>query len=262
MSQFNLKFNMPKLHEVLAANGALDTQATKCRQDLANTFEKKRHLFEEKRSTFTPNGEGHQMKVEAQSDIQSTVKKELAWIKAHLAKAFDTSYQIAETNTLARADVLLEDEAGTILLKNIPATALLELEKRVAELHELLKAVPTLDPAKGFRADADRGEGIYVAREVIKTRTQKTPKVIVKYDATKEHPAQTELLTVDEPVGTLTEQEWSALITPAEKAALLDRAEALIRSLKRARSRANDTEVDTSQKIAAKLLGYVLEGKA
>jgi hypothetical protein len=36
-------------------------------------------------------------------------------------------------------------------------------------------------------------------------RTSKEPTVIVKYDATKEHPAQTELFTKDVPVGTWTQ---------------------------------------------------------
>lgn len=46
-----------KLHELLAVETSLETQAKKCRTDLAGTFEKKRHLFEEKRTTFKPSGE-------------------------------------------------------------------------------------------------------------------------------------------------------------------------------------------------------------
>lgn len=37
-----------KLHEVLGSQSQVFTQAEKCRTDLANTFEKKRHLFGEK----------------------------------------------------------------------------------------------------------------------------------------------------------------------------------------------------------------------
>jgi hypothetical protein len=90
---------MTKLHELLAAEGNLETQAIQTRTDLANTFDKKRHLFEEKRSVFTSNREGEQAQIESQSDIQSTVSKELAWLSPHLAKAIDASYQVAETNT-------------------------------------------------------------------------------------------------------------------------------------------------------------------
>lgn len=249
---------MTKLHELLAVEGTLENQANKVRTDLMGTFEKKRHLFEEKRIVFTPSVEGEQATVEAQSDIQSTVAKELAWIQGHMAKALDASYQVAEANTEARADVILDDD--TVLLKGLPATALLELEKRVAEVHALVASIPTLDPAKGFTPDAQKGEGIFKAREVVKTRTKKTAKVIVKYEATKEHPAQTELVHEDVPVGKLQEQEWSALITPAQKAELIERAEALLRAVRRARSRANDTEVDTTKKIGAVLLKFVFTG--
>ena len=249
-----------KLHEILSIQNGLENQVSKVRADLLATFEKKRHLFEEKRLDFTPTVEGEQAAVESQSDLQSTVSKELTWIQGHLTKRIDAEFQISETNTKARADIVLDDNQDTILAKDVPATALLELEKRIAEVKSLIMAVPTLDPAKGFTPDPNRGEGIYKAREIIKDRTRKTPKVIIKYEATKEHPAQTELVHVDIPIGKLRETEWSGLISPAEKAVLLDRAEMVERAVRRARSRANDCEVDTSKKIGANLLKYVFNG--
>lgn len=252
---------MTKLHELLAVESNLENQAAKTRTELVATFDKKGHLFEEKKLVFIPSEEGKSSTVEAQSDIHSTVRKELDRIGKHLQKALDASYQVAEANMQARADIVLENEAGTVLVKEVPATALLELEKRVAEIHNLLQAVPTLDPAKGFVLDPERGKDIYQAREVTKTRTKKDVKVIVKYEATREHPAQTEMVNVDVPIGTLQEQEWSGLITPAEKAELLDRAETLLRAVRRARSRANDTEVDLTKKIGGRLLRYVFNGQ-
>lgn len=246
---------MAKLHELLAVESNLENQAAKCRTDLASTFEKKRHLFEEKLVTFTPAIEGAQPVKEAQSDIQTNVTKELKWLQGHLSKALDASYQVAEANTSARADVVLEDDKQTVLLTGVPATALLELEKRVAEIASLIAAVPTLDPAKGFSKDESRN--LYKAREVTKSRTRKEKKVFVKYEATKEHPAQTELLDQDVVIGSIQEQEWSGLITPAEKADLINRVEIVARAVRRARSRANDVEVNSKAKIGDKLLGYV-----
>lgn len=244
-----------KLHELLAVESNLETQATKVRSDLANTFEKKRHLFEEKRLLFTPNAEGAQTVTEQQSDIQSTVRKELDWIRPHLAKALDASYMVAEANTAARADIVLED--GDVIAKDVPATSLLELQKRLAEILGLAQTIPTLDPAKGFVADSQRGEGFYKAREVRKTRTTKQPKVIIKYEATKEHPAQTELYSADLPLGIIEEQEWSGMLTPGEKAEVLNRIEKLSRAVRSARSRANEQIVDTTKKISSNLLNYI-----
>lgn len=44
-------------------------------------------------------------------------------------------------------------------------------------------------------------KGVYSTKEEVKFRSIKRPKVIVKYEATKEHPAQTELLYLDFQVG-------------------------------------------------------------
>jgi hypothetical protein len=244
-----------KLHELLAIEGSLETQATKVRTDLMGTFDKKRHHFEEKRTTFTPSGEGQQAVTEAMLDIQTTVQKELAWIQPHLRKALDASFRVAVTNQFAVADIRLED--GTVIASGIPATALLELEKRMAEIHALVLTIPTLDPAKGFIPDIQRGGGIYIAREVNKTRTKKIQKPVVLYDATKEHPAQVQLVGEDIPVGNIQEQEWSGLITPAEKAELIDRTEQVARAVRQARSRANEAEVDTSRGVADALLNRI-----
>jgi hypothetical protein len=252
---------MTKLHELLSVAGNLKSQADKTRTDLMETFEKKRHLFGEKVQSFTPILEGAQTVVESQSDLQSTVPKELSWIKSHLAKALDVQYQIAVANTEAHADVVLED--GISILKNLPATGLLELENRIQEIQALVVKVPTLDPAKGFEICTERGKGIFKAREITKPRTKKVTKVLVKYAATKEHPAQTELVNEDVVVGSILEQEWSGMITPAAKADMLDRCEQLQRAVKRARSRANEMEVDVaSMKIGKVLLDYVFEGNS
>jgi hypothetical protein len=151
-------------------------------------------------------------------------------------------------------------EDNEILLKAVPATTLLQLEKRVAEWKDLIQSIPTLDPAKGFKADAARGRGYYQARDVTKPRTKKEPQVITLAPATKEHPAQTQLISIDKPIGTILEQEWSSLITPATKADLLDRVETLLRAVAKARSKANDHSIDVSdKKIGANLLDFVFK---
>jgi hypothetical protein len=230
-----------KLFERLAVEGQLKAQVTHARTDLRKTFESKRHLFEEKRKTYTAAIAGAEPVVEEQSEIQSTIRAELRWIADLWTKALDTSYQVCEGNMTARADVVLDN--GTVLLKGVPATALMDVGKRMAELQELLSAVPTLDPAKGFKPAPDRGAGYFKAREVLRTRTRKVQVPLVKYQATVEHPAQVDVISVDEPAGSLLEQEWSALITPAQKADLLTRVEEVRRAITTALQRANTVEV-------------------
>lgn len=241
-----------KLFELLAVEQQLKNQAQVTRKELQNTFDKKRHLFEEKRKTFTPLAEGAAPVVEEQSDIQSTIPQELQWIAGIWTKQLDVSYQVAEGNTQARADIVLDN--GTVLLANVPATALLELEKRSAEIQELIKTIPTLDPAKGFKPDTERGANIYKARDVMKSRTHKVTKPITLAAATPEHPAQVQLVPSDEVIGKITEQEWSSLITPARKAELISKAEELQRACKAALHRANSVELPTALPTCGKAI--------
>lgn len=246
---------MAKLHELLAVEGNLKGQADKTRGDLSATFEKKRHLFTEKRVTFTPNTEGATAVTEEQLDLQSTVRKELGWLSGIWSKAIDAGFQVDDANTQARADVLLDD--GTIVLRNVPATALLQLEKRMNEAHELVAQIPTLDPAKGYKLDTDRGKDIYRARDDERVRTKKEVKVIVGAEATKEHPAQVQYINVDVPAGIIQTQEWSGLITPSEKASMFERVETLRRAIKQARSRANEQTVNVEATVGDTLLKFV-----
>lgn len=246
---------MPKLHELLAVNDNLKGQADKVRTDLAATFEKKPHLFRRKLVTFKPLAENEPAQVEEQSDIQTTVASELKWVADTIAQSLDVSYQIARTNMTAVADIVLE--GGQVIAKDVPATALLELEKRTNELHGLVSSIPTLDPAKGFAPDPDSGAGIYRARTDVRERTKKTPKVLQLAPATDKHPAQVQAYHEDVPIGKIETIEWSGLITPAQKASMLGRVESLRRAVKAARSRANNADARTDDRIGQQMLSYV-----
>jgi hypothetical protein len=248
---------MPKLHELLAVESNHENQASKNRLDLANTFEKKRSHFQETRRTFTGLAEGSTPRVEEVSEIQTTVKRELEWITPYLVKNIDVSHQVDVANTLARADIV--DDDGNVIAKDVPATSLLQLEKRTKEIRELLNAIPTLDPTKGFKEDSTRGSGYFQARDVETERKQKQKKRYELAAATKEHPCQAVLVDEDIPIGTIRTQEWSSMLTPAKKSELLERIDDLTRYVKRARARANEHEIDVAgAKIGKKLLDYVL----
>lgn len=247
-----------KLHELLAVESNLENQATKTRTEVITSFEKKKHLFSEKVVSFTPLAENAQKVTESQSSIQETVHAQVDFIKKITAKALDVSHQIDVANTLAKADVVTEE--GDKILEAVPATSLLQLEKRLKELRDFAVALPTLDPALGFTLDTSRGKGIFVAREVRKPRTKKEQTPLTLAPATKEHPAQVQLITKDIETGTILEQEWSSLITPATKSDVIDRCDMLLRAVKKARAKANEQEVDVAAlKIGKKVLDYVFK---
>ena len=251
---------MAKLHELLATSSSTDTQAAKVIADLTNTFQKKSHLFGEKIVTTTPiDAENGAVQTEIQSTAQTTVSGELKWVSDIIAKAMDVDFQIDMANTQAQADIVLEN--GTIIASGVPATALLQLEKSLKKVQDLATAIPTLDPAKGFTPDTQKGSGYFIARAVRKVKTKKVNTPIVLYPATPEHPAQVQLASTDIDVANVEENEWSSLLTPAQKAEIIDRTDQIIRAVKRSRARANQQDIDTTvNKIGAKLLSFVFEG--
>lgn len=250
---------LSKLYELLAVESDLRGQAEACRTELKGTFEKKGHHFSKKVVTFKSSVDGVADKVESQLNLQTSVRKELDWIGDKMAKALDIGHQVDVANTQAKGDVVLD--SGVTLLKDVPTTSLLRLEHRITEIRELIHSIKTLDPAQGFTEDPDEGKGIYRARDEEKTRGEKTFKFIVMVPPTDKHPAQVKELMVDSPIGTAITQEWSSLITVAEKGDMLDRVEEVLRAVKRARSLANGQEIDTQlTKIGSSVLGYVFNG--
>lgn len=248
-----------KLHELLAVEPDLRTQAETCRADLKNTFEKKSHHFTKKVVTFKSKSEGVPDKIEGQLGLQTTVRKEMDWISEKLAKAMDAGHQIDCANAIAKADVVLED--GSILVKGVLTTSLMRMEHKIEALRELLKSVPTLDPAKGFAPDPDEGAGIYRARDEEKFRGEKQFEFVVMVPPSDKHPAQVKELMVDRQSGVAVTQEWSSLITVGEKGDMLDRVEEMLRAVKKARSKANSVELDVHEnKIGDTVLKFVISG--
>ena len=81
----------------------------------------------------------------------------------------------------------------------------------------------------------------------------------MKYEATKEHPAQTELYMKDLPVGTWTQILYSGCIQADRKNAILARIRKLQDAIKLAREQANLLEVER-QKAGEALLAFVFGG--
>lgn len=254
---------MPRMHELLAIDTQVKGQAQAATADLKNTFEKKRHShFVHKITTFKSNKEGVEPKVEQAQELQTTVRRELKWLGDKLAAALDIGHQVDVGNTLAKADVVLDD--GTTLLKDVPGISLLQIGHRLKELQDFVATIPTQDPAQGFKRDekmSAEGDAVAKALDVEKPRTEKIHDWIIAAPATKEHPAQVKDITRDVVIGTVLVQEWTGLITTGEKGDMLDRVEEVARAVKAARSRANELELNVkTNRVGKQILDYVFNG--
>ncbi len=249
-----------KLYELLAVRANLKGQADACRSDLLNTFEKKVLHFAKRLVTFKPIAEEGIQRTEEQLEMQTTVRRELEWLTGIWEGAMDVAFQCDTGNQQSKSDVVLAD--GTILLAQVPGSALLELEKRVNEALTLIKGIPTLDPAKGFTLATDQANtGVHVARPVERIRTQKVQEPLVLLQPTKEHPGKAEVISKDVPIGTILTQEWSGLLTVGEKGDMLERGEMLLRAVKQAVTRSTQVDVDVTKKIGRTVLGYLFRGE-
>lgn len=167
-------------------------------------------------------------------------------------------YDLAATrdwgNCVAKADVEVE---GKVLLKDVPVTHLLFLEKRVDDLLTFIRKLPSLDPTEHWEYNAS--QDLSATPPVQSVRTKKISRALVLYEATKEHPAQVKEITEDMQAGTWSTIKYSSAIPLQRKNEMLRRAEELQKAVKFAREKANATEVE-DKKVGRTLLDYVFKG--
>ena len=191
------------------------------------------------------------------ADESQTVAERAADNLFKVAETFREIMKIVATkdigNTSALAAIKLE---GREIAVGLPPTFLIWLEKQLNDLYTLLSCVPELDPKEKWSYD---GEAALYKTEPAKThRTKKTPRVIVKYEATPEHPAQTELLHEDKIIGHWRLTKHSSAIRHNEKKRILARVTELQKAVKMAREEANSIEVEWS-KVGDGIVDYIFE---
>ncbi len=183
--------------------------------------------------------------------IHVNVPEEIAKARDVLAEFYDVVLTQELGNTSAMGDVVVE---GAMVLEGMSVTMLLFLEKRLVDLHTFVAGLPVLPPDRAWTFDDNRN--CYVTEPVKTLRTKKLPKPIVKYDATPEHPAQTEIFAEDVTVGEWETTHLSSAVPSNYRANVLRRIEELQDATKRAREDANSTEVGRV-KLGEKILAHV-----
>lgn len=249
-----------KLHEVLAVEADLAAAAEKITGETIVTFTKKEdHFngFHKRLQMFDEARKQEEKGAESSKEIVDTVPSKLRYTATSLAKYWDAVAQKERTNQEARANVIID---GVVVIAEAPATFLLGMESRLKKLRAVLEAIPTHAPGIQWVADPDMGKEIYRSSvDQATKREEKDFEYRVLYEATKEHPAQIEKWMANRVVGTYLATQWTSTISPAAKSELLERCDTLIRAVKKARMRANETEV-VKMNPGKTLLDYVLNG--
>ena len=102
------------------------------------------------------------------------------------------------------------------------------------------------------------GLGLFRSEPVKTSKTKKTQRPIVLYDATEHHPAQTQIITDDVVIGHWTTTKFSGAIPRPKKRVLLERIRKLEEAVKFAREQANSMEAD-EKKVGQKVLDFIFK---
>lgn len=252
----------PVLHEVLAVEQDLKGNAERSRTQTLELFRSKQNQFTGIRRTFRPYAVAEDAtdqggeRLEAETKLVTTVASELASALDTVASAITAGYQVDEANTRAKADIVVD---GEVIARDVPATFLLQLERRLREVRAVFREAPCFDPVRTWTADPDADrKHVFKADAVVTVRKARTRKYNVMYEATKEHPAQVDVVELDAPTGEIRSYEWTGMLPSAKKTALVARIEALIAAVKQARSRANTVAVNTEERVGKTLCDFLL----
>lgn len=242
---------MPKLNQINAIVTSRKGEVEKAVTEAYKLIQKDT-LFAGRERTYRPIDDVNGQKLPPESQkVQQRADDLIDQAVAKWTELWNLVYTQDTGNQQARADIVVD---GKVLLAKAPVTTLLFLDKQVNDLETFVSRLPTPDPAEEW--DHDPNTGLLRGKATESIRTSKEPTVIVKYAPTKEHPAQTELIYKDLPVGTWTQILYSGCIQADRKNTILARIKKLQDAIKIAREQANLLEVER-QKAGEPLLGFV-----
>lgn len=241
---------MPKLNQIIAITAGKKTQAQKSITEAHQNLQKSGQLEGISRNYKPKDDEGEQFPAE-KKQVQLKVKDGIRTVSASLTELFDVVATQDYANCHAKASVVVD---GQVIVKDVPVTTLLFLEKQLVDIHTFVEKLPTLDPAESWTYNREVDH--YASDPYQTTKTKKVLKNHVKAEATKEHPAQVETYSEDVVVGHWTTVKFNGSLPAKEKNELLDRVRKLQEAVKLAREEANGMEVEL-RKIGGSVLQYV-----
>ena len=245
---------MAKLHETLAVESALETTANKLTKESLHTLSKDSLFNGSVRKLEMFNTEDKNAELEEYQEITTTVDENLDYLVKPISKYWNAVLQKDATNQVAVADLVV---GGKTIAEKLPATFLLGMETKLRELRKVYDAIPTLAPGINWvHSELDRSGVFKAEHDKIQLKTEKDPEFRVVYKATPEHPAQIERVERTSNVGRYITTSYSGKMTPLEKAKRIERLDTMLRAVKQARMRANNTQV-IKREIGVDILNYI-----
>lgn len=242
---------MAKLNQIIAVEKGIKSKVYSTLTEL-NKLVQKSDLFNGFNKNYEKKDEEGEDLPSEKKKVQYTIAEVLKNTERSLSELITITARKDYTNTEAKADVKIGDN---VLVPGAPVSFLLFLEKTLTDVRTLVGNLPVLDESENWNYNDKTG---LFNTEVVKThRTKKVQKPIVLYQATAEHPAQTQLITEDIIAGYWNQIKTSGAIPKTEKAALLERVDTLLKSVKEARETANIQEETKSPEVGEVIFDFL-----
>ncbi|WP_069167615.1 DUF7873 family protein [Nocardia altamirensis] len=241
---------MTKLNQIIAVEKGIKSDTLRELAEAHGSLQKAPLLAGIARTYQPKDEEGEQLPPES-TRVQVKSEQVLRETATTLTRLFDVTATKDWANTEAKADVTVD---GETLLRAVPVSYLLFLEKQLADLHAFVKKLPVLDAAESW--SFDDSTDTWRTDTVRTIRTKKVPRNHVKAEATEKHPAQVEVYYEDIAIGYWNTVRFSGALPARRVNELADRVEKLQRAVKFAREEANGTEV-TDRKTGDAVFGYL-----
>jgi hypothetical protein len=241
---------MTTLSQIIAVEKGVKADATRRVTDLHRDVQKEPLLSGITRTYQPRDDEGDKLPPES-TKVQIGAEDVLRQAAQIMTRLFDVTLTKDTANCHAAGAVIAD---GVTLLRDVPVTYLLFLEKQLTDIHTIVAKLPLLNPAEQWTEDSAAAS--WKTLPVQTVRTQKIPRNHVLSEATKEHPAQVQIYMEDKPVGDWTTVKFSGAMPASRVRQILDRVETLQRAVKYAREEANSTVVE-DQSAGAAVFGYL-----
>lgn len=244
---------MAKLHQILAVEKGIKSRTYSVLTEVYKLIQKPQ-LFSGLSRDYTPKLDDGERLPSERSLVQNNVSDILKVVAKAQTEYWDVVATKDMANRNAKADLVVD---GRVILKDAPAPFLLFLEKQLSDLKSEIDKLPELDPSASWTQDVN--SLLYKSETKTTTRTAKVPQVITKAPATDKHPAQVELIYVDQSVGTWAQVSYSGAIPRPQKEILQERIQTLLKAVKFARQEANEVEAPPVS-VGGTVFAYLFDG--
>lgn len=241
---------MARLNQIIAIEKGVKSQSMRELTDIHQMLQKPALLAGISRTYRPKDEEGEEYPPES-TKVQVKAEEAIRKTVDVLTQLFDVTATKDWSNGKATAAIVVD---GNTLVKDVPVTYLLFLEKQLVDLHTFIKKLPVLDASETWVFDQSADAWATEPMQTVKTK--KIPRNHVKAEATEHHPAQVEVYYEDVVVGNWRTVKFSGALPAKRINELIERVEKLQKAVKFAREEANNTEVE-DQKVGKPIFDYL-----